>query len=234
MNVSGDHRLFGGAPLHLEHSASPDRFLSWTIFACRSTNVPPSSLLWTRPERYARCSTTRCASRKQNRGRRATRIVLGMVLPTQVAKLYNLPQIEGAGQRVAVLEFRGGFDQSVIADHLTQNIGLSTPLVVNAVSKKRKFRRPVKGFNVMMAGAEFAGLAAATNLYSLCLSLSRLDTQRLHGCDCSNRSFCSCIERKVYAVSSAILSASSFIPWLISGFDNLALAQSKAIAASNP
>jgi len=50
-----------------------------------------------------------------------------------------LPQTEGPGQRATVLEFRGGFDQSVIADHFTQNIGLSTPLVVNTIFKKRKF-----------------------------------------------------------------------------------------------
>jgi kumamolisin len=57
----------------------------------------------------------------------------GSFYPNQVAKLYNFPPTQGAGQRVAVLEFGGGFDQSVLADYFTKNIGLQTPPTVNAI-----------------------------------------------------------------------------------------------------
>jgi kumamolisin len=52
----------------------------------------------------------------------------------EVAKLYNFPSTHGAGQRVAVLEFGGGFNQSVLDNYFTHNIGLNTPPVVNAIS----------------------------------------------------------------------------------------------------
>jgi kumamolisin len=58
----------------------------------------------------------------------------GSFYPNQVAKLYNFPPTQGDGERVAILEFGGGFDPSVLADYFTQNIGLSTPPVVNAIS----------------------------------------------------------------------------------------------------
>lgn len=58
----------------------------------------------------------------------------GSFYPNQVAKLYNFPPTQGAGERVAVLEFGGGFDQSVLADYFTRNIGLQTPPTVNSIS----------------------------------------------------------------------------------------------------
>jgi kumamolisin len=57
----------------------------------------------------------------------------GSFYPNEVATLYNFPPMQGAGQRVAVLEFGGGFDQSVLANHFTRNIGLPEPPVVNAI-----------------------------------------------------------------------------------------------------
>ncbi|HTS37203.1 MAG TPA: S53 family peptidase [Candidatus Solibacter sp.] len=57
----------------------------------------------------------------------------GSFYPNEVAKLYNFPSTQGAGQRVAILEFGGGFDQKVLADYFTQNIGLATPPTVNAL-----------------------------------------------------------------------------------------------------
>jgi kumamolisin len=58
----------------------------------------------------------------------------GTFYPNQVAKLYNFPPTQGAGQRVAVLEFGGGFDPSVLSDYFTKNIGLQTAPTVNAIS----------------------------------------------------------------------------------------------------
>jgi kumamolisin len=58
----------------------------------------------------------------------------GTFYPNEVAKLYNFPPQQGAGQRVAVLEFGGGFDQSVLASYFTHNIGLAAPPVVNGIS----------------------------------------------------------------------------------------------------
>jgi kumamolisin len=58
----------------------------------------------------------------------------GSFYPNEVAKLYNFPPQQGAGQRVAVLEFGGGFDQSVLDDYFTKNIGLETPPTVNGIS----------------------------------------------------------------------------------------------------
>jgi kumamolisin len=57
----------------------------------------------------------------------------GSFFPNQVAQLYNFPPTQGTGQRVAILEFGGGFDQSVLADYFTNNIGLQTPPTVNAL-----------------------------------------------------------------------------------------------------
>jgi kumamolisin len=57
----------------------------------------------------------------------------GSFFPNEVAKLYNFPRTQGSGQRVAILEFGGGFDQSVLADYFTNNIGLQTPPTVNAL-----------------------------------------------------------------------------------------------------
>jgi kumamolisin len=58
----------------------------------------------------------------------------GSFYPNEVAKLYNFPPAQGSGQRVAVLEFGGGFDQSVLNDYFTNNIGLPTPPTVNGIS----------------------------------------------------------------------------------------------------
>jgi kumamolisin len=57
----------------------------------------------------------------------------GSFYPNEVAKLYNFPPTTGSGQRVAVLEFGGGFDQTVLANYFKQNIGLRTPPTVNAI-----------------------------------------------------------------------------------------------------
>jgi kumamolisin len=57
----------------------------------------------------------------------------GSFYPNEVAKLYNFPSTQGVGQRVAVLEFGGGFDQSVLAGYFTQNIGLPAAPTVNAI-----------------------------------------------------------------------------------------------------
>jgi kumamolisin len=58
----------------------------------------------------------------------------GSFYPNEVAKLYNFPPTQGAGQRVAILEFGGGFDQSVLNAYFTNNIGLPTPPTVNGIS----------------------------------------------------------------------------------------------------
>jgi kumamolisin len=58
----------------------------------------------------------------------------GTFYPNEVAKLYNFPPTQGAGQRVAILEFGGGFDQSVLNAYFTNNIGLATPPTVNGIS----------------------------------------------------------------------------------------------------
>jgi kumamolisin len=58
----------------------------------------------------------------------------GSFYPHEVARLYNFPPTQGAGQRVAILEFGGGFDQSVLHDYFTNNIGLKTPPTVNGIS----------------------------------------------------------------------------------------------------
>jgi kumamolisin len=58
----------------------------------------------------------------------------GSFYPNEVAKLYNFPPTQGEGQRVAILEFGGGFDPSVLNDYFTKNIGLSTPPTVNGIS----------------------------------------------------------------------------------------------------
>jgi kumamolisin len=58
----------------------------------------------------------------------------GSFYPNEVAKLYNFPPTQGAGQRVAILEFGGGFDQAVLNDYFTNNIGLANPPTVNGIS----------------------------------------------------------------------------------------------------
>lgn len=58
----------------------------------------------------------------------------GSFYPNEVAKLYNFPPTQGEGQRVAILEFGGGFDPSVLNDYFTKNIGLATPPTVNGIS----------------------------------------------------------------------------------------------------
>jgi kumamolisin len=58
----------------------------------------------------------------------------GSFYPNEVARLYDFPPTQGAGQRVAILEFGGGFDQTVLNDYFTNNIGLATPPTVNAIS----------------------------------------------------------------------------------------------------
>ena len=58
----------------------------------------------------------------------------GSFYPNEVAKLYNFPPTTGARQRVAILEFGGGIDQSVQTAYFTQNIGLRTPPTVNPIS----------------------------------------------------------------------------------------------------
>lgn len=58
----------------------------------------------------------------------------GSFYPNEVAKLYNFPPAQGVGQRVAVLEFGGGIDPSVLADYFKNSIGLDTPPVVNPIS----------------------------------------------------------------------------------------------------
>jgi kumamolisin len=57
----------------------------------------------------------------------------GSFYPNEVAKLYNFPPQQGQGQRVAILEFGGGFDQSVLADYFTNSLGLAAPPTVNSI-----------------------------------------------------------------------------------------------------
>jgi kumamolisin len=57
----------------------------------------------------------------------------GSFFPNEVAQLYNFPPTQGAGQRVAILEFGGGFDQSVLTDYFSNSIGLRTSPTVNAL-----------------------------------------------------------------------------------------------------
>jgi kumamolisin len=54
--------------------------------------------------------------------------------PQEVAKLYNFPPGEGAGQRIAVLEFGGGYDPAVLKNYFTQVIGLPVSPTVNSIS----------------------------------------------------------------------------------------------------
>jgi kumamolisin len=54
--------------------------------------------------------------------------------PQEVAKLYNFPPGDGAGQRIAVLEFGGGFDPAVLKQYFTKTIGLPVSPTVNAIS----------------------------------------------------------------------------------------------------
>jgi len=58
----------------------------------------------------------------------------GSFYPNEVSKLYNFPPTQGAGQRVAIFEFGGGFSQAVLNDYFAKNIGLQTPPTVNGIS----------------------------------------------------------------------------------------------------
>jgi kumamolisin len=57
----------------------------------------------------------------------------GSFYPSQVAQFYNFPSTKGVGQRVAVLEFGGGFDPHVLSDYFTKAIGLASAPTVNAI-----------------------------------------------------------------------------------------------------
>jgi kumamolisin len=57
----------------------------------------------------------------------------GSFYPHQVAALYNFPPNKGSGQRVAILEFGGGFDPQVVDAYFRNNIGLQTPPKVNSI-----------------------------------------------------------------------------------------------------
>jgi kumamolisin len=54
--------------------------------------------------------------------------------PQEVAKLYKFPAGGGAGQRVAVLEFGGGYDPKVLKAYFTKTIGLPVSPTVNTIS----------------------------------------------------------------------------------------------------
>jgi kumamolisin len=58
----------------------------------------------------------------------------GTFYPHEVAKLYDFPAATGQGQRVAVLEFGGGFDPAVLADYFANRIGLAATPAVNSIS----------------------------------------------------------------------------------------------------
>jgi kumamolisin len=57
----------------------------------------------------------------------------GSFYPPAVAKLYNFPPTQGDGQRVAILEFGGGYDPKVLSDYFTGTLGLKTAPTVNAI-----------------------------------------------------------------------------------------------------
>jgi kumamolisin len=58
----------------------------------------------------------------------------GSFYPNEVARLYNFPGTQGNGQKVAVLEFGGGFDPKVLASYFTDAAGLGAAPTVNSVS----------------------------------------------------------------------------------------------------
>jgi kumamolisin len=59
----------------------------------------------------------------------------GSFYPTEVARLYNFPaKMTGKGEKVAVLEFGGGFDPKVLASYFKNTLGLSSAPTVNALS----------------------------------------------------------------------------------------------------
>ena len=58
----------------------------------------------------------------------------GSFYPNEVAKLYGFPQAQGKGQRVAILEFGGGFNQNTLANYFSKHIGLAATPTVNPVS----------------------------------------------------------------------------------------------------
>ena len=53
--------------------------------------------------------------------------------PNEVADLYNFPDTKGANQRVAVLEFGGGFDPAVLSSYFKKNIKLPAEPTVNPI-----------------------------------------------------------------------------------------------------
>jgi kumamolisin len=58
----------------------------------------------------------------------------GSFYPNEVAKLYNFPPTTGAGQSIAILEFGGGIDRSVLEDYFKQAIGLAQSPTINTIS----------------------------------------------------------------------------------------------------
>jgi kumamolisin len=58
----------------------------------------------------------------------------GSFYPNEVARLYNFPATQGSGQKVAVLEFGGGFDPIVLASYFKGSIDLQTAPTVNPIS----------------------------------------------------------------------------------------------------
>jgi kumamolisin len=58
----------------------------------------------------------------------------GCFFPNEVAELYNFPTTTGAGQKVAILEFGGGFDPVELSSYFTNFIGLPQVPVANPIS----------------------------------------------------------------------------------------------------
>lgn len=58
----------------------------------------------------------------------------GSFYPTDVASLYNFPETKGTGQKVAVLEFGGAFDPTVLASYFTGTLGFTNAPTVNSIS----------------------------------------------------------------------------------------------------
>jgi kumamolisin len=57
----------------------------------------------------------------------------GSFYPTDVAELYNFPPTTGAGQKVAILEFGGAFDQAELQSYFTGTLGFDTAPTTNAL-----------------------------------------------------------------------------------------------------
>lgn len=103
----------------------------------RARSAPPGRRTAVRKSVVRKGPARKSATRNRAGARKAStdpqQLFPGSFYPNEVAKLYNFPSTQGTGQRVAVLEFGGGFDQNVLADYFTQNIGLKTPPIVNAI-----------------------------------------------------------------------------------------------------